>query len=590
MNIGFRTNLSSYYSSVESIFGFLRVNFVESMLGSTIANSFVHYTNFTDKATLDHVLKNKDTNFIPTPTTSQLESIILENLSIYEFESLTTAELEDKMAEATIEYETRYTTDKTTENKHTIPEKWISYSITNDFDLGVFDTRKFDNYDVKSLAQDNAFRVVIMENRYKYNGEIVFGFESSSTSMEIMSNIYNIIPINKYFFVNPVNKFKIVVPETFLYLMKDTYGFADRDETLVYLQKISAANVYSEQDKYKNIFKGVFFKYFTDPIMKITSMEYDKTTNKVKLSFELEVILPSRIMTQSTVSSEMIGNRLVVRKNMNISAVMNISKRIMVEFLETKINEDTNSQFFRYISRKYNILFYLIDDIEANKEEFVIATISFINDSETTIETLMDIYNDNLDFIGIDEVEYNNNYNPEIIANRILNFDKTYCEMYKTELELSDSDINDLDIFTNVYVVDKDSIITEEESEFVSKYVTTESVLYNIDIKAGDSEAQLVSSNPKGEEFTIDENYKLVKNIYVPLTEKRVNYIDITDTTLILNFENPDADYKYILQIGNEIYTEVTAPPSRVNDTWRIIAPATINDFAEINFYTRIIL
>jgi len=584
MSVAFSVEIDTGYSSNESIFEFLKTNLLYRMIGKDIIDEFKYVTNFSDKATLDYVLNEKDDKFVPPITQNEIEDRLLKKYSHEELENLTPEELETAVEEVKQEYYNDFVNDQeTTENKFTTPKKFMTYSIAPVYenDQWSLDNRVHEH--TVNLFEDNAFRFELIRNIFRYNITINFKFDSKNSAYDFATRVYNAINLNKYFYLDPKFLFKIRIPDKLLDLMYVWYNMNDKESVLDYIYSISRYNILIEKDIIKNDYKSVFLKYYNEPLMKITSLSFDESSKSVSMEMSAEIILPNKLITMSSISTELLTARIIEQKKLVIGEVDDIALRIFKDFIKWQIDNNFTDKCFIEVSAQYGIIFDQLEQMLIDKRDEV-KTIFKTFVETLDMETCKELFYDNRDCFDVEDYEFDLKYNPDNIIYRILKFDKDYLTKYKDQLGLTDQDLDDLNQNLKEFVLDTSDLSTEEIN-FIREYLTEKYKIFDVALTTSDLGSNLATHVAKGEEFT-EGDYKLLRTLYYENNEANITEIIITDSTVVINLENGE-DIKLKLYIDGLLSNNYEL--IKKEKDWKVVFHENIsNKFVEMTFLKRV--
>ncbi len=427
----FIINSGFHFNSFEAVFKFLRLNFLRTVLGEEELNKFVWNTNLTHVPSLNYVLDEKDTTdiFIPDITKNEILSRMLKKHDRFELDNLLPDELKTLKVEVTEDYFREYKTKLNKQNKYTPPEKRMTISIKPILEDDSWTAYKQMGSSIntapRTIMENNALRIQMQRKRYRFDCNISFIFRSKMAALEIANIIYDKIDTNKFFFMHNNFYHKINIPNDLISFVK-LINHMNFDEVWSYLQDFSGVKITAEKDYATGENLALFMAFNTEPLLNVSSIEYDEVEKRVNMTFTLEVNLPRSINVSTYFPKQKITEELFMQQVLSVQAIKDIT--------ETMSEEDSEKTRFEILKfnigyiRKYQLELGVTDaEIDEMKDglKFVV-----INTNGLTKEDIEFVSKYSSFEYEINELDINLDVEPEfvkeIIRTKITDNNKVY--------------------------------------------------------------------------------------------------------------------------------------------------------------------
>ncbi len=331
----FSINQKFHYSSLESLFRFVRLHFLTPLMGDEYIKKFTIDTNFKHLGTSEEIQQQKSVEFLPEVTKEELFSMILKEGKYDRFDlaKMTDSELTHQYTRMKEIWQTEIENIKANHDKFTTPERRISISLTQDFNDEGFTANSFEKLNgspsiSSSTILENTLGIIKFTTKYvKFSGILKIFVNNNVEGYDLASQLYDMIPINKFFFIDQLFKYNIKIPQGFRSFMKLALQQTEA-ENWKYMQDYSKGRIMSALDGATGEHLALFFLYNSNPYIFVDSMDYNVEDKTINLSFKIEAAVPSLLTTMSSLKLSSITPLLFHKQRILIKDIQKITNNL----------------------------------------------------------------------------------------------------------------------------------------------------------------------------------------------------------------------------------------------------------------------
>ncbi len=355
------------YSSLENLFRFVRLHFLTPLIGKNTIAKYVIDTNMKHLASSVEAQQQRSSDDLPEPTDEDIFAMLLEE---DKWDRFSLAELNDsQLAQLYKTRKDQWFKEKKNisglNDKFTKPERRISVTLNQDYtDEGFAEsmTEKLNGSDSLggTTIFENNLGLIDFTTRYiKFSGSIKIHINNNVECYDMANQLFNMLPITKFFFMDQLFKYSIKIPQGFRSFIKMSLNQTE-EENWRYMQDYSKGRISSARDGATGEHIALFFLYSSNPYVFIESFNHDIEEKVITIDFKLEAAVPRMVNCISALNESSITPLLFNKHIITVQSIKNI--------INDKINKKPLSDA-RKDEIAYNIIKFNIDYLIKYKVE-----------------------------------------------------------------------------------------------------------------------------------------------------------------------------------------------------------------------------
>jgi len=576
ISILFQNNAS--YSSLDNLFKMVKEGLIPLMTGRDYTD-FTFWTNYSKPS----MRAEEEQNYLfPNGLPPELyEYLIEKKVGSVQYLLLTNIEKEAMKPVIFDEYKALQLTDKTDlTRKFRTDKNQININISQIFENNV--NRNWLGYNAnitefsKKILTDAFFNLTAHPNFFKYNIDIIMYSSDDLNLVNMANEVYAKFPFNKLIYLPEFFPLKLRLENEFLLLPKLINNLDTDDKLMRHLANISNGNIIMDRDLGTGELKSLFTRYYTCPMIIMTSIENTTGEGRIKVSFEFGISLPEKFSMRVALGKDDVKGMAFIEKAINFDAIQDKINLGCFNYLEQFILDDNNLKDLAIIAVKTKSEYYeykdSIERMTIDKilriELFVVTLREYLVTSLTEAyiakdnTALVAIHTEFIDAFKKETVNFNDEYDFTYALPSILKFENGYLEQYKTELNLSDQDILDYRLNQKQFYINT-SALTAEELEIIIPFLNEETRLKTLildsKLTTAPDYATILDASSKIEEIKYAEEWVVIRRMLFDNMDRTViDKIYINDGYIInlLNsteFNNGNFKVEIIRQNGTKI-------------------------------------
>lgn len=577
-NISILFQNNAAYSSLDNIFKIVKEGLVPLMTGRDYTD-FTFWTNYSKPS----LRAEEEQNYLfPNGLPDELyEHLIEKKVGRDQYKLLSDIDKEEMKPLIFEEYQTLKLTDKTDlTRKFRTDKNQVNINIVQNFENNVNRSWLGHNSNItefsKKIISDTFFDLVAHANYFKFNIDIIMYSSDDLNLVNMANEVYAKFPFDKPIYMPKFFPLKLRLENEFLLLPKLVHNLNTDEKLMRRLADISNGDIIMDRDLGTGELNSLFTRYYTCPMIRMTSIENTVGEGRIKVSFEFGISLPEKFSLNVSLGKDDVKGMAFLEKTINFDSIQDKINIGCFEYMEQFILNDENLKDLAVVavSKRIDYSSYkdtiekMTNDKVLEIELFSVTLRNKLIDELTSAYLLKDnakmvaLYSEFSKAFDKDDIQFSRLYDYQYAIPGILKFEEEYLEKYKNDLGLTDEDLSSYRLNQKQFYISTDNLTTEELNiivPFLNQDRLLKSLSLETTIPSKADKSTILDASSKIDNIKYSEEWKVVRRILFDNTDKQnIDKIYINDGYIVglvnsQEYVNGNIKIDIIRQNGNKI-------------------------------------